>query len=128
MANLRRASRCLGAATAGLACERNIRGVRVQTTRLLFFVIVVSVLGGVLVGGGHSLAAPGDGSVKLPVGGNFPEQMALVDFNKDGHKDLITLNASSGDISILLGDGANGFALKRVLQTPGPDPTRLAAA
>jgi hypothetical protein len=46
-----------------------------------------------------------------PVGtGNQPQSVAVGDFNGDGHNDLAVANFLSTDVTILLGDGAGGFA------------------
>jgi len=42
--------------------------------------------------------------------GDFPESVSLGDLNSDGDSDLVTVNASSDDVSVLLGDGVGGFA------------------
>lgn len=49
------------------------------------------------------------------VGGGFgvdlePESVAVGDFNGDGHQDIVTANALSGNVSILWGNGAANFA------------------
>ena len=36
--------------------------------------------------------------------------MAVGDFDGDGHGDLVTANSASDVVSVLLGDGAGGFA------------------
>lgn len=41
--------------------------------------------------------------------GSSPEDLALVDLNNDGEIDVAAANASSDDISVLLGDGSGGF-------------------
>src|SRR5207237_7203301 len=35
--------------------------------------------------------------------------LAVGDFNRDGHPDVVTANYGSNDITVLLGDGAGGF-------------------
>ena len=42
--------------------------------------------------------------------GNSPWEMVPADFNRDGRLDLAVGNYNSGTVSILLGDGAGGFA------------------
>ena len=42
--------------------------------------------------------------------GTYPDSIALGDFNGDGKIDVAVANAFSGNVSILLGDGAGGFA------------------
>jgi hypothetical protein len=43
-------------------------------------------------------------------GGSAPFFIAEGDFNGDGHLDLVTANQSSGNVSLLLGDGTGDFA------------------
>lgn len=55
--------------------------------------------------------------VQLGVASNFnvgvnPVSIAVADFNRDGNLDVVTANDSTGDLSILLGDGKGGFTLK----------------
>ena len=42
--------------------------------------------------------------------GNSPGSVAVGDFNGDGKQDLAVANANSGNVSILLGDGAGNFS------------------
>src|SRR5262249_39554059 len=51
-----------------------------------------------------NLAAPVSKSV-----GNFPEAVAVGDFNGDGKLDLATANQQGGDVTVLLGDGTGKF-------------------
>ena len=44
--------------------------------------------------------------------GEFPQQVAVGDFNGDGKLDLVTANESTLDVSVLLGDGKGGFSNK----------------
>ena len=44
------------------------------------------------------------------VAGNTPQSVAVGDFNGDGSQDLATANAGSANVSVLLGNGAGGFA------------------
>ena len=41
-----------------------------------------------------------------------PVAIAIADFNRDGHLDIATANDSTGDLTILLGDGQGGFTVK----------------
>lgn len=41
-----------------------------------------------------------------------PVAIAIADFNRDGHLDIVTANDSTGDLSVLIGDGNGGFVLK----------------
>src|SRR5947209_182469 len=45
--------------------------------------------------------------------GSSPESVAVGDFNGDGHLDLAVANAYSGNVSVLLGNGADGFQAAR---------------
>jgi hypothetical protein len=51
---------------------------------------------------------PGTGS-PFATGGN-PNSIAIGDLNGDGHPDLAVGAGNSGDVTVLLGDGAGGFA------------------
>src|SRR6056297_2689309 len=62
----------------------------------------------VLLGDGLGGFAASTGS-PLTVG-DGPNAVALGDVNDDGNADLVTANAGSNDISVLLGDGIGGFA------------------
>ncbi|MGV9266160.1 FG-GAP-like repeat-containing protein [Kitasatospora sp. NPDC003701] len=42
-------------------------------------------------------------------GATNPQGIAAADLNGDGHPDLVTANASTGTLSVLLGDGTGGF-------------------
>lgn len=41
-----------------------------------------------------------------------PVSIAIADFNRDGHLDIATANDSTGNLTILLGDGQGGFTVK----------------
>ncbi len=60
-------------------------------------------------------------AVVLPLGASGtlrdPHGIALADINGDGNADIVTANTVSGDLSILLGDGAGGFAAATHLVT-----------
>src|SRR5262249_47198317 len=55
-----------------------------------------------------------------------PVALVTADFNGDGHADLATANSASGNVSVLLGDGAGGFALPSMIPV-GNSPISLAA-
>ena len=62
----------------------------------------------ILLGNGAGGFAGAAGS---PIGvGNNPYSVAVGDFNKDGKPDLAVTNASDDTVTILLGNGAGGFA------------------
>src|SRR5262245_20955746 len=39
-----------------------------------------------------------------------PQDIVTADFNNDGRLDIATVNAGSNNVSVLLGNGAGGFA------------------
>jgi hypothetical protein len=43
--------------------------------------------------------------------GSQPQSVARADFNRDGRPDLVTANTGSNNVSVLLGNGAGGFAI-----------------
>lgn len=57
-------------------------------------------------GSGGFAAAPGS---PITVG-NFPYAVLAKDFDNDGKMDLAVVNAGAGNVTILLGNGAGGFA------------------
>ena len=64
----------------------------------------------VLIGNGRD--ATGDGTFSLPVTydtGDSPQTVVMGDFNNDGVTDLVTANVNSDNISVLLGNGAEGI-------------------
>jgi hypothetical protein len=58
------------------------------------------------VGGGAGNPGP---EQQVQVGGDSPSAVALGDLNNDGHLDLLTINAASADLSVLLGLGDGTF-------------------
>jgi Flp pilus assembly secretin CpaC len=50
--------------------------------------------------------------------GKGPISVAIADFNKDGHPDLVVANQTDGTISILLGNGDGTFATQSVITIP----------
>ncbi len=63
----------------------------------------------VLLGDGTGAFTAASGS-PFAVGVN-PISVAIADFNGDGKPDLVTANADSNSVSVLLGDGAGGFTV-----------------
>ena len=51
--------------------------------------------------------------------GTYPQDIAVGDFNGDGKLDVAVANAFSGNVSILLGDGAGGLAAGTAVQLGG---------
>lgn len=54
----------------------------------------------------------GDGTFAAPreqLVAAFPRDLSVADFNQDGHLDLVSANAASGDIAIYLGNGDGTF-------------------
>jgi uncharacterized protein (TIGR03437 family) len=69
-----------------------------------------------LAGGGSDylavLVGNGDGTFQAPpayAAGSGPQAVATADFNGDGIPDLVTANATSNDVSVLLGAGGAKF-------------------
>jgi hypothetical protein len=58
----------------------------------------------VLLGDGSGRLSPAPGS-PFPIDGFKPWSTTVGDFNNDGKPDVATVNRSSGDVSVLLGDG-----------------------
>ncbi len=77
--------------------------------------------------GGFALqpSSPSTGS------GSQPLALVLADVNGDGQPDALTANIGTGTVSVLLGDGAGGFALQPNSPATGPGnslPRSLAVA
>jgi VCBS repeat-containing protein len=51
-----------------------------------------------------------------------PNNMGIADVNHDGHVDIVSANYSSGNISVLLGDGAGNFAAGTSFATAFGEP------
>ena len=71
----------------------------------------------VLLGNGDGTFAPASGS-PITVG-QFPEAVAVGDFNKDGVPDLAVANANDNTVSILLGNGDGTFTAAAAVPTGG---------
>jgi hypothetical protein len=57
-----------------------------------------------------------------------PNAMAMADFNGDGKPDIVTANASSGNITVALGNGAGGFSTPVSYSTGNPNSTPMSVA
>jgi FG-GAP-like repeat/FG-GAP repeat len=81
----------------------------------------------VVLGDGTGRFTAASGS-PFPAGGARPRSLAVADLNGDSKPDLLTPNADSNDLSILLGDGSGGFApaLGSPFATGGAGPEALA--
>jgi hypothetical protein len=69
---------------------------------------------GILLGNGNGFSAP----TSFECGGSSPSDIAVGDFNGDGHLDLAVTNISTTPemtVGILLGDGQGGFAPPQVV-------------
>ncbi len=71
-------------------------------------VVSLSNTATVLLGNGAGGFAPAAGG-PIPVGAG-PRAVAVSDFNGDGKQDFATANRDASNVSVLLGDGAGGFA------------------
>ncbi len=72
------------------------------------------------------IAAPQFSGPTAYTTGNYPQGIAVGDFNGDGKLDVAVANAFSGDVSILLGDGAGRFSAGTAVQLGG-QPAALVA-
>jgi hypothetical protein len=77
--------------------------------RVLLLVCLLEVLSVASYAAGECSAVSFRTGVRVPAGIG-PAALVARDFNGDGHLDLAAANYQSGDVSILLGDSANGFA------------------
>jgi hypothetical protein len=71
----------------------------------------------ILLGNGDGTFTPASGS-PITVG-NFPEAVAIGDFNNDGVLDLAVANANDNTVSILLGNGDGTFTAAAAVPTGG---------
>jgi hypothetical protein len=65
------------------------------------------------------IAAPQFSGSAAYLAGTYPEGIAVGDFNGDGKLDVAVANAFSGNVSILLGDGAGGLSPGTTVQLGG---------
>jgi hypothetical protein len=67
--------------------------------------------------------APGTFTASAPFAvGSIPTWVTTADLNRDGHLDALVSNASSGNFSVLLGDGTGALAAPTTMAGGGPDP------
>lgn len=66
-------------------------------------------------------------SVLAEANESLPVGVRVIDFNDDGHLDLITSSVGGTSVSVRLGDGAGGFSVPQVVSV-GLGPTQLAVA
>lgn len=102
--------------------------------------VTVIVTSGVESTLGHPLANPASFSFDVAGGegggilvaqtnystGNEPNDVLLVDFDGDGHIDVVTANKADNNISVFISDGSGGFAAP-VNYAAGTEPVALAA-
>ena len=60
------------------------------------------------LGLGDGQGNPGE-PYTIPIGGEYPIDLALTDMNRDGHLDLVTLNNDTDNVSVVLGNGDGSF-------------------
>ncbi len=60
--------------------------------------------------------------------GETPVALAVADFNMDGNDDLAVAGRESGNLAVILADGAGGFAVPQYSSTGHPSPVSLVAA
>lgn len=66
-------------------------------------------------------------SLTLSTGdGEYPTEVEIIDVNDDDHPDIVTVNGDTANVSVLLGDGAGGFADPTNFPTGGAFPNRMA--
>ncbi len=75
----------------------------VATIRSAYDIVTIQL------GLGDGQGNPGE-PYTVPIGGDYPIDLALIDMNGDDHLDLVTLNGSSDDVSVILGNGDGTFA------------------
>lgn len=63
----------------------------------------------ILRGNGDGTFGPST-NIQISVAGGSPYAIAVADLNRDGRPDVVTVNPGTSTISVLLGDGAGGFA------------------
>jgi hypothetical protein len=96
-----------------------------------FFVQVVSMVSSPIVMTAPQVAAPVQFLLNVTriLVGRTPAIVTVADLNHDGIPDLVTANADSGDVSVLLGRGDGTFAAERRFAVGvGASPTSVAVA
>jgi hypothetical protein len=82
--------------------------------------------------GVYVLAGKGDGTLQEPQAtavGNYPRDVAVGDFNGDGHLDVVTADNLDGTLSVLLGNGDGTFGQGQTIQLGASTyPTAVAVA
>ncbi len=63
---------------------------------------------------------------KFSTGGQYPDSVAVADFNHDGKLDLAVANGGSLNVGILLGDGHGGFSAPTTFASGGYYPYSVA--
>jgi hypothetical protein len=82
----------------------------------------------ILAGDGAGGLSPLPPTAPAITAGTGPASLAVADLDRDGKLDIAVANAGSGDLTVLLGDGAGGFiaAPETPVQTGGTAPSSLA--
>lgn len=66
----------------------------------------------------------GFGEPSVLTAGEGPTELAVADFNGDGHLDIVSCNLLSHDVTVFLGDGLGGFTDVGQFPTAAPQPSR----
>jgi hypothetical protein len=74
----------------------------VATIRSAYDIVTIQL------GLGDGFGNPGE-PYTVPIGGEYPIDMALTDMNGDDHLDLVTLNNNTDDVTVILGNGDGTF-------------------
>lgn len=74
----------------------------IATVRSAFDVVTIQL------GLGDGEGNPGQ-PYTVPIGGEYPIDLALIDMNRDNHLDLVTLNRDTDNVSVVLGNGDGTF-------------------
>ena len=74
----------------------------VATVRSAYDVVTIQL------GLGDGLGNPGQ-PYTVPIGGQYPADLAVLDMNGDGHLDFVTLNRDTDDVCVILGLGDGSF-------------------